>query len=161
MDFQYPGCGCKEKFTGAIALLIPLLVAGSVYAGTTRDENHCGFTIWCASAKTDGTASATRALGGGASATFQSINNDAIGVSLKCADNAGLSNPFQMEGAIRGGVAWYDLSAVDGDPFLAQRRVGYWPNTNCQIVCNPGDKSCEWPYMPTCPNPTDMALALC
>ncbi|KAK7977848.1 hypothetical protein PG996_003898 [Apiospora saccharicola] len=61
-----------------------------------------------------------------------------------------------------GGTAWYDLSALDGDPFLNQRRVGYWPNTNCQIVCNPGETSrCEWPVMPTCPNPTDMVLALC
>ncbi|KAK8134243.1 antigenic thaumatin domain-containing protein [Apiospora sp. TS-2023a] len=149
---------------GTLALITSLLASRNsvVLAGATRVENHCGFTIWCASAKTDGTASATRALGGGASATFQDIYDDNVGVSLKCADNAGFSHPFQMEGGINGGTAWYDLSALDGDPFLAQRRVGYWPNTNCQIVCNPGEtSSCEWPVMPTCPNPTDMVLALC
>ncbi|KAK8094223.1 antigenic thaumatin domain-containing protein [Apiospora hydei] len=124
-----------------IAFFTSFLASGnSVLAGVTRIENHCGFTV-CA--------------------TFQNINNDNIGVSLKCANNAGLSQPFQLEGTIKGGVAWYDLSAVDGDPFLNQRRVGYWPNTNCQIVCNPGDKGCEWPYQQTCPNPTDMVLALC
>ncbi|KAK7948542.1 uncharacterized protein PG986_009428 [Apiospora aurea] len=148
--------------TKILTLLISLLSAGnSVIAGVTRVENHCGFTIWCASAKNDGTASATRALSGGSSATFQNIYNDNIGVSLKTTFS-GSKFPNKFARTVKGGIAWYDLSAIDGDPFLAQRRVGYWANTNCQIVCNPGDTtSCEFPYMPTCPDPTDMVLTFC
>ena len=105
-------------------------------------------------------------MAAGDEASFMSTDNNNVGVSLKCDVNEDLLHPYQLESTIKDGVAYYDLSAVDGDPFLAYKRTAVFPNgdhtTNCPVLhCEPGETSCEWPFMETCNTTGDILLVTC
>ncbi|KAK8104841.1 antigenic thaumatin domain-containing protein [Apiospora kogelbergensis] len=149
-----------------------LSLSTGALAGVNRIFNNCQFDIYCASAKGPengaaiGTFTPTRLVAAGDEASFMSTDNNNVGVSLKCDVNEDLLHPYQLESTIKDGVAYYDLSAVDGDPFLAYKRTAVFPNgdhtTNCPVLhCEPGETSCEWPFMETCNTTGDILLVTC
>ncbi|KAI0163963.1 hypothetical protein GGR57DRAFT_498047 [Xylariaceae sp. FL1272] len=104
----------------AVSLLAMMPAA---LAGTLSVHNSCSFGIFCAGANNKGDFTPTVSVPAGTSWTsLLSAENDNIGAVLKCATNSGLSGPYQMEIAILNGRAYLDLSAEDGDPFLAYHR---------------------------------------
>ncbi|KAK8074582.1 hypothetical protein PG997_009245 [Apiospora hydei] len=138
----------------------------------TAFSNNCPFDIFCASAKgpvggaTIGTFTPTRRVASGAEANFMSTNNDNVGVSLKCDVNEDLLHPYQLESTISNGIAYYDLSAINGDPFLAYQRTAVFPgpghHTACPVLhCEPGQTDCEWPRLETCNSTGEILLVLC
>ncbi|KAI1452166.1 hypothetical protein F4805DRAFT_463051 [Annulohypoxylon moriforme] len=125
-------------------------------------HNNCGFEIYCGAAKNDGTSSPAVKVGGGGG-TWQSplpANDDNIGSVLKCANNPGLTQPFQMELALQNGHSWFDLSALDGDPFINVARHAEIAG-QCVLDCPAGSVACEWPVQPDCQTSEDAWLTLC
>ncbi|KAI0017539.1 hypothetical protein F4780DRAFT_796145 [Xylariomycetidae sp. FL0641] len=88
-------------------------------------------------------------------------NNDDVGAVLKCGTSPALSSPYQMELAISNGVAYLDLSAIDGDPFLARRRHAQLAAGLCVLDCPPGSTACEFPKLVTCNSQADATLTVC
>ncbi|KAK8122629.1 hypothetical protein PG984_011299 [Apiospora sp. TS-2023a] len=149
-----------------------LSLSTGALAGVNRVLNNCPFDIYCASAKGPeggsaiGTFTPTRLVASGDEANFMSTDNNNVGVSLKCDVNEDLLHPYQMESTISNGVAYYDLSAVDADPFIDYQRTAVFPgpnhHTDCPVLhCEPGQTSCEWPFMETCVTTGDLLLVLC
>ncbi|KAI1268086.1 hypothetical protein F5Y18DRAFT_377377 [Xylariaceae sp. FL1019] len=106
-----------------IIAISALAMMPTALAGTLSVVNSCSFAIYCGGANNNGDDTPTFYVPAGTSwtSTLTAPNNN-VGVALKCATNPGLLNPYQMEIAIQNGRAWLDLSAVDGDPFLAYHR---------------------------------------
>ncbi|KAK7984735.1 hypothetical protein PG996_006027 [Apiospora saccharicola] len=149
-----------------------LSLSTGALAGVNRVLNNCPFDIYCASAKGPeggsaiGTFTSTRLVASGDEANFMSTDNNNVGVSLKCDVNEDLLHPYQLESTISNGVAYYDLSAVDADPFIDYKRTAVFPGpnhqTDCPVLhCEPGQTSCEWPFMETCVTTGDLLLVLC
>ncbi|KAI3333931.1 hypothetical protein F4824DRAFT_502633 [Ustulina deusta] len=86
-------------------------------------KNECPFEIWCAGAKNDRTFTPSSLVLPGQMYWSQlTADNDNIGAVLKCALNPQVQQPYQMEVNVQYGLSWLDLSAIDGDPFLAYHR---------------------------------------
>ncbi|KAI1210254.1 uncharacterized protein F4807DRAFT_460083 [Annulohypoxylon truncatum] len=145
-----------------LSALIFAAVLPSTLGSTLNVLNNCGFEIYCGAAKNDGSSSpAVRVNGGGS--TWQSplaADDDNIGSVLKCANNLGLIQPFQMELALQNGHSWFDLSALDGDPFIGVSRHAEIAG-QCVLDCPPGSVGCEWPVQPDCQTSEDAWLTLC
>ncbi|KAK5626400.1 hypothetical protein RRF57_002115 [Xylaria bambusicola] len=139
-----------------------LFLATPASAAVLKALNLCPFEIYCGGAKNDGTFSNTTKVPSGA--LYRSplqANNDNIGTVLKCALNDQLQQPFQMEVNIQFGITWFDLSAVDGDPFLAYHRYAEVDSGLCPLDCPPYTKNCEWPVQLTCLTMNDSTMYLC
>jgi hypothetical protein len=73
---------------------------------------------------------------------------------------------YQIEYCVEGGVVWYNLSAIDGDPFWRVARKLEVLGRGCEsIVCPAGEResTCNWPTMGDCPARTgnDVRFFLC
>ncbi|KAI0506088.1 hypothetical protein F5B22DRAFT_651137 [Xylaria bambusicola] len=145
-----------------LAALCLLSLAPPASAAYLKVLNLCPFEIYCGGAKNDGTFSPTVQVRSGQ--LYQSplpANNDNIGAVLKCALNEQIQGPFQMELNLELGKAWFDLSAVDGDPFLAYHRYAEIDGGLCPLDCPPYTKDCEWPAFQTCMTTNDATMYLC
>lgn len=161
----------KTAALKAAAGLAALGLAGGARGFGTRVRNQCAFPIHCRGAKGPvagaavGTTGEVVVLAPGAEAgSFETVNNDNVGVSVKCAIvPADLDNmPYQLEVAEAAGILYYDLSSIDGDPFLPYPRTASLPGTDCPgLACAPGDGSCEWPFLETCTTEADVLMTLC
>ncbi|KAI0886800.1 uncharacterized protein GGS22DRAFT_186873 [Annulohypoxylon maeteangense] len=141
----------------ALAAVLPSTLGSSLNV-----INNCGFEIYCGAAKNNGDSSPAVKVGGGGS-TWKSpllANDDNIGSVLKCSDNPDLSKPFQMELALQNGHSWFDLSALDGDPFVDVARHAEIAG-QCVLDCPSGSVGCEWPVQPDCQTSEDAWLTLC
>ncbi|KAL7619542.1 hypothetical protein AAE478_010082 [Parahypoxylon ruwenzoriense] len=150
------------RFLSTSLLLLLSALPGPSHGSTLRALNHCDFDIWCGAAKNDGTSRPTVKVAGkgGVYESPLKANNDNIGSVLKCATNAGLAHPIQMELAVQFGHSWFDLSAEDGDPFLQHHRHAEIAGL-CVLDCPPGDSSCVYPVQPDCQTMEDAWLYLC
>ncbi|KAI1329433.1 hypothetical protein F5Y16DRAFT_397355 [Xylariaceae sp. FL0255] len=145
-----------------IALLgaIPSALGGNMIA-----INHCTFPIYCRGDINGATTEAPITLVSPGS-TYVSPNpaaNDNIGVVVKCDTNSAVTNPYQLEVTVDDGVTYMDLSALDGDPFLAYNRAASIPGTTCNLECDPGSTSCEFSSegVVTCVSTGDITMTLC
>ncbi|KAI1464935.1 uncharacterized protein F4812DRAFT_441020 [Daldinia caldariorum] len=92
-------------------------------AGNLLVQNNCKFDIWCSAAKNDGSSrDSVRVPAGNHYTSPLPANNDNIGSVLKCTDTSGSKKVFQEELAVQNGRSWFDLSAIDGDPFINYHR---------------------------------------
>ncbi|KAI6083469.1 hypothetical protein F4821DRAFT_262853 [Hypoxylon rubiginosum] len=144
--------------------LISIVLSGAlptVFAGDLYAINHCSFDVWCWGAKNDGTDSPVEltTANGGIYKSPLRANNDNMGSVVKCSMNSDRSQPFQMELAVQNGRSWFDLSAIDGDPFLPFTRHGD-VSGQCVLHCDPGSSSCEYPVQVDCETQEDAWLAL-
>lgn len=161
----------KTSAIKAAAGLAVLGLAGGARGFGTRVRNQCAFPIYCRAAKGPVAGAAVGTTGemvtvapGGEAGSFVEVNNDNVGVSVKCAIvPADLDNmPYQLEVAEAAGILYYDLSNIDGDPFRPYTRVASLPGTTCPMLyCAPGDTSCEWPFLETCTTEADIVMTLC
>ncbi|KAI0009969.1 hypothetical protein F4779DRAFT_639801 [Xylariaceae sp. FL0662B] len=149
--------------TNALQLAVALLAVLPTALGSNLFvHNNCGFAIWCGAAKNKGGLGPTVQVGG-SGGVYQSplpAENDNIGSVLKCATNQALAQPFQMELNVQYGRSWLDLSAVDGDPFLAYHRHAETAG-QCVIDCPAGSTACEWPHQIDCDSTENAWLTLC
>ncbi|OTA55064.1 hypothetical protein K449DRAFT_400250 [Hypoxylon sp. EC38] len=145
------------KFASLAIAAIPVVLGSTLHA-----HNNCAFTIYCGAAKNDGSFSPTVAVAsrGGIYDSPLLANNDNVGSVLKCATNAGLSQPFQMELAVQNGRSWFDLSALDGDPFVGYSRHAELAG-QCVLDCPASAKTCEWPIQVDCESQADAWLTIC
>ncbi|KAI1097978.1 hypothetical protein F4804DRAFT_142396 [Jackrogersella minutella] len=144
---------------GALALMAGV---PAVLGSNLNVVNHCSFNIFCGGAKNDGSSSPVVIVKGNGG-TYQSplpANNDNVGSVLKCAKNPDLSQPFQMELALQYGRSWFDLSALNGDPFIEFHRHAEIAG-QCVLDCPAGSTMCEWPVQPDCASEEDAWLTLC
>lgn len=89
---------------------------------------------------------------------------DNIGVNVHCGVESSVSdsNQYQLELAVKDGVSYGDLSAVNGDPFLKYQRAINYPGTTCdEAECAAGSTSCDWPLSMNCNTEADMYMYLC
>lgn len=145
------------KLSLALAAACPTVLGSNLYA-----KNNCNFDIWCWAAKNDGTGSGTVQVGrnGGVYMSPLPADDDNVGSVLKCSEDPGLSKPFQMELAVQYGRSWFDLSAIDGDPFLDFTRHAEVAG-QCVLHCDPGSTSCEYPVQVDCETQEDAWMTLC
>ncbi|KAI1768475.1 hypothetical protein GGR53DRAFT_462442 [Hypoxylon sp. FL1150] len=123
--------------------LVSLVLSGalpSVLGGNLHAINHCSFDMWCWGAKNDGSTSpeVRVAAHGGVYASPLPAKNDNVGSVVKCSMHSDFSQPFQMELAVQNGRSWFDLSAIDGDPFLKYERHG---DVSGQRACSESPKT--------------------
>ncbi|KAI1399180.1 hypothetical protein F4819DRAFT_488850 [Hypoxylon fuscum] len=140
-----------------VAAALPTALGSNLFV-----HNNCPFDVWCGSAKNDG-ASRPSVLVNGGGGTYQSplpAEDDNVGSVLKCSRNPGLGQPFQMELAVQDGRSWFDLSAIDGDPFLDFPRHADIAG-QCTLDCPPGSTACEYPVQVDCATMEDAWLHLC
>lgn len=142
--------------------VLVLAAVPSALGSTLNVQNNCPFQIFCGAAKNDGTFSPSVPVPGGGHRWTSPLpaNDDNIGSVLKCANNAGLAKPFQMELALQNGHSWFDLSALDGDPFIGVSRHAEIAG-QCVLDCPPGSVACEWPIQPDCQTSENAWLTLC
>ncbi|KAI1139179.1 hypothetical protein F5Y05DRAFT_424845 [Hypoxylon sp. FL0543] len=144
------------KFVSLALAAVPVVLGSTLHV-----QNNCEFPIHCGAAKNDGTSSPSVEVGkGGTYHSPLAANNDNIGSVLKCATNAGLLQPFQMELAVQNGRSWFDLSALDGDPFVGYRRHAELAG-QCLLDCPGGSTTCEWPVQVDCASQEDAWLTYC
>ncbi|KAI2603720.1 hypothetical protein GGR54DRAFT_644459 [Hypoxylon sp. NC1633] len=143
----------------ALALLaaVPTTMGSSLWV-----HNNCHFDIFCDAAKNDGKFSGgvKVAQNGGTYMSPLPADNDNVGTVLKCALDPGLSRPFQMELAVQNGRSWFDLSAIDGDPFIQFHRHAEIAG-QCVLDCEPWSTACEYPVQVDCPTTEDAWLNIC
>ncbi|KAI4861205.1 hypothetical protein F4820DRAFT_452155 [Hypoxylon rubiginosum] len=147
--------------------LISIVLAGvtlptAVLGGNLYALNNCDFDVWCWGAKNDGTTS-PEVLTGARGGIYESplpAQDDDVGSVVKCSMHADYSQPFQMELAVQDGRSWFDLSAIDGDPFLPFTRHADVAG-QCLLHCDAGSISCEYPVQVDCATTEDAWLSLC
>ncbi|KAI1087981.1 hypothetical protein F5B19DRAFT_496831 [Rostrohypoxylon terebratum] len=145
-----------SKIGALIIIALP-----SALGSTLNVQNNCQFQIFCGAAKNDGTSSpGVPVPGRGHWTSPLPANNDNIGNVLKCANNAGLQQPFQMELTLQNGHSWFDLSALNGDPFISVSRHAEIAG-QCVLDCPPGSVACEWPVQKDCQTSENAWLTLC
>ncbi|KAI1353793.1 hypothetical protein F5Y01DRAFT_322593 [Xylaria sp. FL0043] len=145
-----------------LAVLSCLCLSQQALAGWLLAKNDCGFNIWCAGAKNDGTfTQISEVLPGQLYRSDLRANNDNIGAVVKCALNNDIQQPYQLEVAVEHGNTWLDLSAIDGDPFLQYHRRAEVKGGLCAVDCPPGSHVCEYPVTMKCQTQDDATLYLC
>jgi len=139
----------------------------TTYASTnTTIQNRCDFSVYVAAANcTYGSATNTSILLPNHTFTYElPPDHSNCGQTIKLANNTNLQEPYQIEWSTDlNGIIWYDLSAVDGNPFLGYRRFMQVAsgNESCHsLLCLPGETACEWPAMHDCLD-GDIAFTLC
>ncbi|KAI1770210.1 hypothetical protein F4818DRAFT_446506 [Hypoxylon cercidicola] len=143
--------------TVVLSAALPTVLGGNLIA-----VNNCPFEVWCYAAKNDGTSAPSVQVGGNGG-MYQSplpALDDNVGSVLKCSMNPDLGQPFQMELAVQDGRSWFDLSAIDGDPFLQYQRHADVAG-QCVLHCDPGSSSCEYPVQVDCATTEDAWMSLC
>ncbi|KAF2814309.1 uncharacterized protein BDZ99DRAFT_459997 [Mytilinidion resinicola] len=82
---------------------------------------------------------------------------------MKIDNNAAMSHPYEVEYSCKDSRTWYDLSSLDGSPFVTNRRfvqvgdAGQCPT----IFWTYNDQSCEWPVQKDCHNGGPLSFYLC
>ncbi|KAF3067230.1 hypothetical protein GL218_08569 [Daldinia childiae] len=141
--------------------LLALLTAPAVIASDLIVQNNCNFHVWCSAAKNDGSSSASVKVHAGRHYTSPlPAYNDNVGSVLKCTDVSGSLSVFQAELAVQNGRSWFDLSAIDGDPFLPHHRHAELAG-QCVLDCPPGSTSCYYPVQVDCATTESAVLTIC
>ncbi|KAI1657048.1 hypothetical protein F4813DRAFT_396576 [Daldinia decipiens] len=141
--------------------VLALLAAPAVMASDIIVQNNCKFDVWCDAAKNDGSSSPSVKVHAGRH--YKSplpANNDNVGSVLKCTNVAGSRKVFQAELAVQHGRSWFDLSAIDGDPFLSHHRHAELAG-QCVLDCPPKSTSCYYPVQVDCATTENAVLTLC
>ncbi|KAI8964170.1 hypothetical protein F5Y11DRAFT_112223 [Daldinia sp. FL1419] len=140
---------------------LALLAAPAVMASNLIVQNNCNFNLFCFAAKNDGTSSKSVKVSAGNH--YQSplpANDDNIGSVLKCTNTQGSRKVLQAELAVQNGHSWFDISALDGDPFLSHHRHAELAG-QCVLDCPAGSTSCYWPVQVDCYSTDDAVLTIC
>jgi hypothetical protein len=115
------------------SLLAILSLTSLALAGDLILQNNCDFSVLAEGAKNSDPISygAWETVESGYNWTSPySAANDGVGVVLKVTISD-TSTPYQLEAAISGGTNWYDLSALDGNPFSEYVRTAVVAGTSC------------------------------
>ncbi|MCJ1328332.1 hypothetical protein MMC10_005008 [Thelotrema lepadinum] len=139
--------------------------------GSAIVNNKCDFTIFIVSKINVGPGPQTTLEPGSAfEQTFQQPT-DGSGIRLIVTKEAGSSDRFQFEYTIAESVVFYDISLVNGDPFLSDGfSLGAFDESCGGVSCGIGDRSCNGYFGPnddpngmviTCKASTSLALNLC
>lgn len=140
---------------------LALLAAPTVLASDIIVQNNCKFNVWCSAAKNDGASSAlVKVKAGRHYKSPLPAYNDNVGSVLKCTDVSGSRKVFQVELAVQNGRSWFDLSAIDGDPFLSHHRHAELAG-QCVIDCPAGSTSCYYPLQVDCASTENAVLTIC
>ncbi|KAI1476068.1 hypothetical protein F4774DRAFT_394555 [Daldinia eschscholtzii] len=142
-------------------LSLALLCAPSAMAGNIIVQNNCKFDVWCDAAKNDGSSSPSVQVRAGRHYTSPlPAHNDNVGSVLKCSNAAKSRKVFQAELAVQNGRSWFDLSAIDGDPFLSHHRHAELAG-ECVLDCPPKSTACYYPVQVDCHTTRDAVMTLC
>ncbi|TGJ79191.1 hypothetical protein E0Z10_g9572 [Xylaria hypoxylon] len=103
--------------------VLSLVALPQALGGFIVAHNTCNFKFWCSGGRNDGTFTpSTEVLPGQWYRSALEATNDNVGAVLKCSMNPYNGFPSQVELNVQYGKSWLDLSAEDGDPFLAYHR---------------------------------------
>ncbi|KAF2745969.1 hypothetical protein M011DRAFT_128583 [Sporormia fimetaria CBS 119925] len=80
--------------------------------------------------------------------------NDNCGHTIKLSRTLDFEGEiYQIEYSVDKGIVWYNLSAIDGDPFWEVQRALEVQGSQCErLVCEAGENEvgCAWPLMADC-----------
>lgn len=155
--------------SGAAVLLALAPTALSV--GTAHVVNNCGFDVWYASVAQNSFPAMQKLPANGFSEVYSLPN---VGVSIKLAPSASAA-PTQFEFTWADGKINYDISNIDGNPFmkwgmsLAPSMAGDSAYPSCKVVsCPAGQSPCTEAYnLPddvrtmVCDQNSDLTFTLC
>jgi hypothetical protein len=158
-----------SKTTIGASIVAASLLAGRVGAvGSTILKNECSSDVyvWTVS-DTPGTM-VTIPAGGKYSEAYQA-NPDGGGISMKIATSTEQSTITQFEYTLTD-VLWYDISNINGFPFMASGLTLIPSDSSCRsMICPAGVELCTAAYnqpddnaaTAMCSNTGDMTLILC
>lgn len=129
-------------------LAVPIVktntIANRQAPGWWQVQNNCDFTIFYSSVNEQVTVVPDGYVEPGTT-TSGAFAGDLDGLSVKlCSDAAGCANPYQFETTVdmETGQIFYDLSAVNGDPFIGGPRSIYPSDgSGPTFSCASGDDS--------------------
>jgi len=155
-------------FKGAAVLLAATNVVFA--AGNAIVHNQCDFDVYLWSVSDAATSMTTIEKKGGEYAEAYQLNPNGGGISLKVGRDMSGKNITQYEYTLKGDSLWYDLSLIDGHPFI-EHGVSIIPSDDdCRaVICPAGVELCAAAYMiPTdnwatahCGSDADTVLILC
>ena len=139
-------------------------------AGNVIVQNQCNFDayLWSVS-NVAGPMQTLAANGGDYTETYRS-NPDGGGISMKLATNEAASNITQFEYTLETPTLWYDLSNINGYPFMAWGVSVVPSESTCnEVICPAGVALCADAYnTPTedyataaCTSDADVVVLLC
>jgi hypothetical protein len=127
-----------------LALLIALIaLIRLTTANAVQVFNGCNFPIYVRSALSGSPDSAESTLPGGQTYFSPSMADNGAGLTVKvsrCPSETSTCPALQLEAAQGSGLVYFDLSAIDGNPFDDVRRVALtdWGCCNIGWDCEPG-----------------------
>lgn len=155
-------------FTRAAVLLAATRTVSAL--GTAIVHNQCDFDVYLWSVSdTAGSMQTLSANGGEYSEAYQN-NPDGGGISIKVGRDTTGFNITQYEYTLQSGSLWYDLSLINGYPFV-EFGVSIIPSdTTCSsVICPAGLELCAAAYMvpddnfatAECTSSADTVMLLC
>ncbi|MCJ1332757.1 hypothetical protein MMC10_009451 [Thelotrema lepadinum] len=134
--------------------------AAAATVGNAVVKNNCGFTVYLRSVDNTVGPLQTIKAGGSYSEQFHTSGNGG-GISLKMdktgdPTGSGSGNIEQFEYTLSGSTVYYDLSTINGNPFVAYHNAIVPSISTCHtITCNANENPCTASYYPGDPsNPT-------
>jgi len=157
-------------YTTLTSAAIALLACASLgRAGTASVSNACGYDVYLWSVTSGSASMQTLAAGSGSYSEAYREAGDG-GVSIKMSNDTSQESVTQFEYTLEGSSLWYDLSNINGYPFM-EGGVSLSPSmSSCPPVsCPAGESQCGQVYNAPddneatkgCTSDCDLHLTLC
>ncbi|EEH17357.2 hypothetical protein PABG_07518 [Paracoccidioides brasiliensis Pb03] len=156
-----------KKVVVAAAAFAGLLPA--TLAGTAKVQNNCGYPVYLWSVGGDNGQMNVIPPNHSYAEQYRVARNGG-GISLKISKNQNLASITQFEYTLAGNKLFYDISAINGEPFVNDGISLSSPNGNChKVICPPGESPCKSVYNKpnddfathSCSAAADLTLVLC